>query len=56
MRPFLITARTATLCITFSALARSSGDAAMLTAELLGDQPCGITVTCAEASHALPNG
>lgn len=45
MRPFLITARTATICITFSTLARSSGEAAMLTAELLGDQPCGITVT-----------
>lgn len=44
MRPFLITARTATVSITFSTLARSSGDAAMLTAALLGDQPCGITV------------
>lgn len=47
MRCFLITARTPTVCLTFSALARSSSDAAMLTAELLGDQPCGITVTCA---------
>lgn len=46
MRPFLIKARTATTCITFSTLARSSSEVAMLTAELLGDQPCGITVTC----------
>jgi hypothetical protein len=44
MKPFLITARTATARITFSTLARSSSEAAMLTAELLGDQPCGITV------------
>jgi hypothetical protein len=44
MRPYLITARTATVCITFSTLARTSGEAAELTAQLLGDQPCGITV------------
>lgn len=44
MRPFLITARTATVCLTFSALARTSAEAAELTAALLGDQPCGITV------------
>ena len=44
MRPFLITARTAAICLTFSALARSSAEAAELTAALLGDQPCGITV------------
>ena len=44
MKPFLITARTPTTSLTFSALARSSGEAAMLTAELLGDQPCSITV------------
>jgi hypothetical protein len=44
MKPYLITARTATVCLTFSALARSSSEAAELTAELLGDQPCGITV------------
>jgi len=44
MKPFLITARTATVCLTFSALAASSIEAAILTAELLGDQPCGITV------------
>lgn len=44
MKPFLITARTATVCVTFSALARTSSEAAILTAELLGDQPCGITV------------
>lgn len=43
-RPFLITARTATICITFSALAVSSVGAALLTAELLGDQPFGLTV------------
>lgn len=43
MRPFLITARTATVCLTFSALAHSSAEAAELTAQLL-DQPCGITV------------
>lgn len=44
MRPFLVTARTATVSVTFSTLARTSGEAAMLTAALLGDQPCGITV------------
>jgi hypothetical protein len=44
MKPFLITARTATACITFSALAVSSIGAALLTAELLGDQAFGITV------------
>ena len=44
MRPFIVTARTPIVNITFSALARSSGEAAMLAAELLGDQPCGITV------------
>jgi len=44
MKPFLITARTPTVCLTFSAMARTSGEAAMLTAALLGDQPCGITV------------
>ena len=44
MKPFLITARTATVCLTFSALAHSSGEAAELTVALLGDQPCGITV------------
>lgn len=44
MRPFIITARTAAISITFSTLARSSSEAAMLTVELLGDQPCGITV------------
>jgi hypothetical protein len=45
MQPFLITARTDATCLTFSALARSSAEAAMLSAELLGGQPCGITVT-----------
>lgn len=44
MKPFLITARTATVNITFKTRARSSSEAAMLTAALLGDQPCGITV------------
>ena len=44
MKPFLITARTASVCITFSTMAYTSGQAAELTAELLGDQPCGITV------------
>jgi hypothetical protein len=44
MRPFLITARTATVCITFSVLALSSVEAAILTAEVLGDQAFGITV------------
>lgn len=44
MKPYLITARTATVCLTFSALARTSAEAAELTAQLLGDQPCGITV------------
>jgi hypothetical protein len=43
-RPFLITVRTATACITFSALAVSSTAAAILTAEVLGDQVYGITV------------
>lgn len=46
MRPFLITARTPTFCITFSARARSSSEVAMLTAALFGDTPFGITVTC----------
>jgi len=44
MKPFIITARTSTVSITFSALARSSAEAAHLTIELLGDQPCGVTV------------
>jgi len=44
MKPFLITVRTATTCITFSALAVSSTAAAVLTAEVLGDQAFGITV------------
>jgi hypothetical protein len=44
MKPFLITARTTTVCITFSALARSSAEAAEMTIELLGDEPCGVTV------------
>ena len=44
MKPFLITARTSLVCITFNALARSSAEAAELTIELMGDQPCGITV------------
>lgn len=44
MRLYLITARTPTVRLQFSALARSSAEAAQLTAELLGDQPCGITV------------
>ena len=44
MKPFIITARTPTICITFSALARSSAEAAELTIELLGDLPCGVTV------------
>lgn len=44
MHPFLITARTATGCITFGAIAPSSAEAGILAVELLGDQPCGITV------------
>lgn len=44
MRPFLIKARTATACFTFSALAVSSAAAALMTADMLGDQLCGITV------------
>ena len=44
VKPFLITARTATACLTFTTLAESSSDAVILTAELLGDQPCSITV------------
>jgi len=44
VKPFLIKARTATASLTFSTLARSSSDAVILTAELLGDQPCSITV------------
>lgn len=44
MKPFLIKVRTATTCITFSALAISSTAAAVLTAEVLGDQIYGITV------------
>lgn len=45
MFPFLIKACTANGSVTFSAIARSSAEAAMLSTELLGDQPCGITVT-----------
>jgi len=44
MKPFIITVRTATICITFSALAVSSTAAAVLTAQVLGDQAYGITV------------
>jgi len=44
MRHYLITARTPTVCLKFSAIARTSAEAAELTAELLGGQPCGITV------------
>jgi len=44
LKPFFITVRTATVCITFSALAASSTAAAVLTAEVLGDQAYGITV------------
>lgn len=44
MSHFTITVRTATHRNTFSAIAASSCEAAMLAAELLGDQPCGITV------------
>ena len=44
MNPFVINARTSTVCITFSALASSSAEAAELTIELLGDLPCGVTV------------
>jgi hypothetical protein len=44
MRPFLITARTAAGRITFSALARSSCDAADLAVDIVGDEPCVITV------------
>jgi hypothetical protein len=44
VKPFLITARTATACLTFTTLAHSSSDAVILTAELLGDQPCSISV------------
>jgi hypothetical protein len=44
MKPYLITARTAAGWIKFGALAVSSVDAALLTADLLGDHPFGITV------------
>lgn len=44
MKPYVITARTLTVCMIFSALARTSAEAAELTVALLGDQPCGITV------------
>jgi hypothetical protein len=47
MKPFTITARTAAHCIRYSALAMSSIDAAIAAADLFGDTPCGITVTCA---------
>jgi hypothetical protein len=46
MFPFRITARTPTHCIRYSALAPSSSQAALDAAELFGDTPCGITVTC----------
>jgi hypothetical protein len=45
MKPFHITARTATHCIRYGAIARSSIQAALDAAELFGDTPCGITVT-----------
>jgi hypothetical protein len=44
MFPFLIKARTATAVLTFSALAASSVEAAIMTAEILGDQPYSVTV------------
>jgi hypothetical protein len=44
MRPYLVTARTAILVISFSTRARCSADVAVLTAALLGDQACGVTV------------
>jgi hypothetical protein len=44
VKPFLITARTATARLTFTTFAHSSSDAVILTAELLGDQPCSISV------------
>jgi hypothetical protein len=47
MNRFTITARTATgQRITYSALAACSADAARDAADLFGDTPCGITVTC----------
>jgi hypothetical protein len=52
MKPFEITVRTAATTFTFSVVARSSSELAVLTAEVLGDEPCGITVTrLREAEH-----
>lgn len=47
MNTFQITIRTADQCITYPALAASSADAAIAASTLMGDAPCGITVTCA---------
>jgi hypothetical protein len=44
MKTFHITVRSATGCIRYSALARSSSQAALDAAELFGDAPCGISV------------
>jgi hypothetical protein len=46
MKPFLVTARTATQCIRYRALAASSSQAAADASDLFGDEPCGVTVRC----------
>lgn len=47
MKPFLVTARTATSCEQFTHFAESSARAAEDVAGRF-DEPCGITVTCLE--------
>jgi hypothetical protein len=50
MEIFRITARTAAHCISYSALASSSSQAALDAAALFGDTPYGITVTPLQVS------
>jgi hypothetical protein len=52
MKAFLITARTAAGAQQFTWIATSSGEAAEQAA-ILYEEPCGITVTCAEVNHAI---
>jgi hypothetical protein len=51
LKPFRVTARTATSCIHYSAIATSSANAAIDAAELFGDEPCSVTVTPLQATR-----
>jgi hypothetical protein len=44
MKPYLITVRTASACITYTALASSSAQAALDAVDTCAPAPCGITV------------